>query len=48
MITMLIYGWKLVNTTRGMLLTELCLMVQMFLDGEERSRNMNLNWHITI
>jgi hypothetical protein len=26
---------------RGMLLMEFCLMVQTFLDGEKRSRNIN-------
>jgi hypothetical protein len=46
---MLIYGWKLINITRGMMLMEFCPMVQTFLDGEKRSRNMNIyHRHITV
>jgi hypothetical protein len=46
---MLVYGWKLINITRVMLLMEFCPMVQTFLDGEKRSRNMNIyHRHITV
>jgi len=34
-ITMLVYGWKLINITRGMLLMEFCPMVQTILGWRE-------------
>jgi len=49
MITMLVYGWKLINITREMLFMEFCLMVQIFLDGQKRSRHMSIyHRHIII
>jgi hypothetical protein len=46
---MLVYGWQLINLTRGMLLMKFCPMVQTLLDGEKRSRNTNIyHRHITV